>query len=148
MSMEGYVFIEGKTVEIRAEKNLSLGEPTQEGGSPVANAELEAGSLTMQVGEDGAQIRLTQEAEIIATFIRMEAAELNLSGAQSPNSPEEFYKNVTQNDRWVRMTINTNAENTLVQNYDDGREKALKGATKIAGTVIVVGVIVGLTLAA
>ena len=40
---------------------------------------MEAEILTMQVGEDGAQIKLTQEAEIIAEFVKMEATEVDLS---------------------------------------------------------------------
>lgn len=58
----------------------------------------------MQIGEDGAQIKLAQGAEIIAAFVRMEAEGLELGGNGNPNSPKELYKNVTKNGNMSRKS--------------------------------------------
>lgn len=108
---------------------------------------MEAEVLTMQVGEDGAQIKLMQEAEIIAEFVKMESTEVDLSDSKDPNAPRRFYKKVVAGDSKARRDINTGAEDKLVQNYVDGREKVLDGAAKAVGTAVTIAVIVGLTVA-
>ncbi len=143
LDTEGNAYIEGKTIEIHAEKNLSLGEPAEEGEIPVVTVEMAAEVLTMQVGEDGAQMKLTQEAEIIAEFVKMEAAESKLSGGEG--GPDAFYKDVTRGDVIERAKVNIRAGNKLVDNYVNGREEVLTGAKKAVGTVISVVIALGAT---
>ena len=145
LDAQGNALITGKTVEISAGKNLLLGEPTSEDGSPTRQLALEAGTtLTLQAGEEGTKIELTEEAKIIATFVKMEA-----SDEETVTNPSltELYDNVTAGDADARASINQGATDQLVEKHEEGRKQILKGIAKIAAVVATVAVSVALTVA-
>ena len=144
MDVNGLVEITGKNIEITTEKNLSLGEAMEEGGSPAKQLALEAGTLTFQVGESGTRIELTEEAKIIAAFVKMEATDT--TPADNPTL-QELIDDVTVNDEEARTQINDNAANKLVEKYEEGRKQILRGLGKIAAVVATVAVAVVLTVA-
>ena len=144
LDVNGFVEIKGKNIEISTEKSLSLGEATEEGGSPAKQVALEAGSLTFQVGEAGTRIELTEEAKIIAAFVKMEATDT--TPADNPTLGELF-DNVTAGDEDARNQINDNAKDQLVTKYEEGRKQILRGLGKIAAVVATVAVAVVLTVA-
>lgn len=143
LDVNGFVEIKGQNIEITTEKSLSLGEATEEEGTPVKQLALEAGSLAFQVGESGTRIELTEEAKIIAAFVKMEATDT--TPADNPTL-EELFKNVTANDEEARNQINDNAANQLVEKYEEGRKQILKGIGKIAAVVATIAVAVVLTV--
>ncbi len=144
MDVNGLVEITGKNIEITTEKTLSLGEAMEEGGSPAKQLALEAGTLTFQIGETGTRIELTEEAKIIAAFVKMEATDT--TPADNPTL-QELIDNVTINDEEARTQINDNAANKLVEKYEEGRKQILRGLGKIAAVVATVAVAVVLTVA-
>jgi len=146
LSAEGNAFITGKTIEISAGKNLSMGEPVEENGNPTRQLALEAGTtLSLQAGENGTQIELTEETKIIAAFVKMEAVD-----GQTPvtnPSQQELFDNVTAGDADVRNQINQSATNELVEKHEQGRKQILKGFAKIAAVVGTVVIATALTVA-
>ena len=143
LDTSGFVDIKGKNIKITAEKSISLGEATEKEGNPVKQLALEAGSLSFQVGEAGTRIELTDEAKIIAAFVKMEAADT--SPAEYPTL-EELFNNVTAGDKDARDQINNNATGQLVEKYEEGRKQILRGIGKIAAVVATVTVAVVLTV--
>lgn len=143
LDTEGNAVIKGKNIEICTEKNLFLGEAAQEEGSPCRQLTLEAGSLSLQIGENGTKIELTEEAKIIAAFVKMEATDT--TPAENPTL-EELFGNVTAGDEEARNSINQNATDQLVEKYEEGRKQILKGLGKIAAVVATVAVAVALTV--
>ena len=143
LDANGFVEIKGKDIEIITEKNISLGEATEEGGNPAKQLALEAGSLSFQVGEAGTRIELTEEAKIIAAFVKMEATDT--SPAEYPTL-EELFGKVTAGDKDAREQINDNASNQLVEKYEEGRKQILRGIGKIAAVVATVAAAVVLTV--
>lgn len=144
LDVNGFVEIKGKNIEITTEKSLSLGEATEEGGSPAKQVALEAGSLTFQIGEAGTRIELTEEAKIIAAFVKMEATDT--TPADNPTL-EDLFDNVTAGDEDARDQINNNAKDQLVAKYEEGRKQILRGLGKIAAVVATIAVAVVLTVA-
>ena len=144
LDVNGLAEIKGKNIEITTEKSLSLGGALDEGGIPTKQLALEAGSLAFQVGESGTSIELTEEAKIIAAFVKMEATDT--TPADNPTL-EELFDNVTANDEEARNQINDNAKDQLVAKYEEGRKQILRGLGKIAAVVATVAVAVVLTVA-
>lgn len=140
---EGNASITGKMIEIRTEKSLSIGEPSEEGGQPSQEVSLMAKVLTMQVGEAKTQINLTEEAKIYAAFIRLEASDR--TPAEEP-SAKEMLESVTAGDEDARKEINEGASTQLVEKYEQGRAQILQGIIKIAATVATVVVAMTLTV--
>lgn len=143
LDAEGNAVIRGKTIEISAGKNLSLGEAMEEEGSPSRQLALEADTLTFQAGEGGTRIELTEEAKIIAAFVKMEATDT--TPVEDP-SLETLLENVTAGDKEARDNINQNATDKLVEKHEEGRKQILKGIAKIAAVVATVAVAVALTV--
>lgn len=143
LDTEGNAFIAGKRIAFHAEKNLVVGEPMEEGGQPSEKVVLEAEELILQAGEDGTQIDLTEEARIIAAFVRLDASDR--SPAEHP-SLEELKDAVTANDKENRDNINKTVNDQLVDKFEKGRTGILKGLVKMAATVATVAVGVTLTV--
>lgn len=144
LDTEGNALITGKKINIYAEKNLTVGEPIGEDGQPSRQLVLEADALTLQAGEDGAQIDLTEEARIIAAFVKLDASDR--SPAENP-SLDELKSAVTANDEDNRKNTNQQVSDQLVQKFEESRTSILKGIVKIAATVATIAVGVALTVA-
>ncbi|MGN0403378.1 MAG: hypothetical protein ACI4HQ_14135, partial [Acetatifactor sp.] len=143
LDTDGNAVIKGDNIEICAEKNLLLGEAIEEEGSPCRQLALEAGALSLQIGERGTKIELTEEAKIIAAFVKMEATDT--TPAENPTL-EELFENVTAGDEETRNSINQNATNQLVEKHEEGRKQILRGLGKIAAVVATVAVAAVLTI--
>ncbi len=143
LDVSGLVQIRGKDIELNTEKNLSLGEATEEAESPCKQVVLEAGALSFQTGEDGTKIELTDEAKIIAAFVKMDATDT--TPAENPTL-KEISDNVTANDEEMRNSVNQNASDLLVKKYEEGRKQILRGLGKIAAVVATIAVAVVLTV--
>ena len=145
LDTEGNAWIEGDTVTIHAEKNLSIGESAEEGGDPAGLVYMEGKSVTFQIGEEGggSRIELDEEARIFAAFVKLDASDT------SPADPpaDEIRKQITANDADARDRINGDAASQLVEKYEEGKEKVLGGIAKVLATVTTVTVVVGLALA-
>ncbi|MCI9072661.1 MAG: hypothetical protein HFH80_07615, partial [Lachnospiraceae bacterium] len=144
LDVNGCVEIKGKNIELHTEKNLSVGEAAEEAGSPSRQVALQAGALSFQIGEAGTKVELTEEAKIIAAFVKMEATDT--TPADNPTL-EDLKKNVTANDKEARDNVNQNATNLLVQKHEEGRKQILRGLGKIAAVVATIAVAVVLTVA-
>ena len=144
LDTEGNALITGNKITLYAEKNLTVGEPAEEEGQPAKQLVLEAEELTLQVGEGSSQIDLTEEARIIAAFVKLDASDR--SAAENP-SLEELTKSVTENDAANRESINTEVSNKLVEKFEESRTSILKGIVKAAATLATMVVAVALTAA-
>ena len=144
LDTDGNALITGKKICLHAEKNLIVGDPAEEDGQASRQMVLEAEELTVQVGGNGSQINLTDEARIIAAFVKMDASDR--SPAANP-SLEELRSSVTANDETNRKNINEDVSNELVEKFEEGRTSILKGIVKVAATVATVAVAVALTAA-
>ena len=144
LDTDGNALITGKKICLHAEKNLIVGDPAEEDGQASRQMVLEAEELTVQVGGNGSQINLTDEARIIAAFVKMDASDR--SPAANP-SLEELRSSVTANDETNRKNINEDVSNELVEKFEEGRTGILKGIVKVAATVATVAVAVALTAA-
>ena len=144
LDTEGNALITGKKINIYAEKNLTVGEPAEEDGQPSKQLVLEADALTLRVGEDGSQIDLTEEARIIAAFVKLDASDR--SPAENP-SLEELRDSVTANDAESREDTNKQVSDQLVEKFEESRTSILKGVLKVAATVATMAVAVALTAA-
>lgn len=143
LDTQGNASISGKKIEFRTEGNLLLGEPISEEGEPLKQMVLEADSIKLQVGEEGSQIELTEEAKIIAVFVRMTASDT--TPASNP-SLQEMIEGVTANDESMRTSINEGVTQQLVDKYEEGRSQYFKGIVKIMATVTVAAVAVAATV--
>ncbi len=145
LDTEGNAWIEGDTVTIRAEKNLSIGESAEEGGDPAGLVYMEGKSVTFQIGEEssGSRIELEEEARIFVAFVKLNASDT------SPADPpaDEVFKRVTAGDEDARNDINGEAASQLVEKYEEGKQKVLGGMAKVLATVATVAVVVALTAA-
>ena len=144
LDTEGNALINGKKITFYAEKNLVVGEPTEEDGQPSKQLVLEAEGLALQIGENGSQINLTEEARIIAAFVKLDASDR--SPAENP-SLKELKDSVTADDAKNREENNKQVSEQLVKNFEDSRTSILKGIVKIAATVATMVVAVALTAA-
>ena len=144
LDVNGHVEIKGKNIELHTEKNLSLGEAMEEAGSPSRQVALQAGALSFQIGEAGTKIELTEEAKIIAAFVKMEATDT--TPADNPTL-DSLKKSVTEHDKEARDSVNQNATNLLVEKHEEGRKQILRGLGKIAAVVATIAVAVVLTVA-
>ena len=144
LDTEGNALITGKKINIYAEKNLTVGEPAEEDGQPPKQLVLEADTLTLQVGERGSQINLTEEARIIAAFVKLDASDR--SPAENP-SLDELKDSVTANDADNRKNTNEQVSQKLVEKFEESRTSILKGIVKVAATVATIAVGVALTVA-
>lgn len=146
LDTSGNAVIAGKDVEIRTQGSISIGEPDGVEGQPSAQAVFEAGLLVFKAGDEEQDpgISLTEEVQICAAFIKLEASDT------SPAEPSagDILAQVTAGDEQARADINGNAAMELADKYEQGRSQILHGITKIAatvGTVLVVGVLTVVT---
>ncbi len=138
----GDVYIVGKEVSVRAENDLLIGEPAGEGGEPVQAVSMVGGTLTASVGSGETKIELTEEAKIIAAFVKLEASDT------TPASPaaSEIAAQITEGDAQARADHNEGVSTQIVDKYIEGRSQVLGGVTKILAAVGTVALAVAVTV--
>ena len=145
----GNVYIEGKEISISAENDLSIGEPSDENGEAVMSVVMQGGTLTAAVGDGETKVELTEEAHILAAFVKMEASDNTaMSEILPPGSgPEDTRANIKAGDEEARNDINSGVSTRLKDKYIEGRTKMLNAALNKLITVATVTVMVAVTVA-
>jgi len=138
----GTASIKGKDIDLNATMNLSMGEPVEEGGMAAAKITMEGKTVSFMVG--GAGFTLTEEVRIVAALVKITAADR--TPPESPRSYEDVMNASTAGKEAYLDGINDHVTEKFVKKYEDGRNQAIDGVFKIAGTVAVVAVVIGVTV--
>ena len=140
---EGNAYIQGKELQLQAEKGLSMGESASEEGGPAKSISVISKSISAKSGDSG--MELSEETKILAAFVKLEAAEGPMPEGMASSS--ELIGQITANDAADRASVTNGVSSQLVEKYQEGKTKILSGVAKILTTVATVGVAVALTVA-